>query len=491
MALREIIAKLGYEVDKKSEDRAKASIGSVIKVAAGIAVAFGTAALMGIRSIVEETRILADEMDKTAIQLGISAQSLEEFRFAAGLAGVGAQEMSLALGMLQKNALEASQGSKSMEEDFARLGITVTDSSGKLKSAEQLILEMADGLNALESDTEKVGLSLSLMGRSGKKLLPLFTEGAKGIEAMRQEARELGGVFGKELIKNAVQLTDDMSRLDFMLRGFKASIAAKVMPVVIRLVQWLTEWGREMRGPFRRALDFASRIVNVFGRGLEFMADRLRLVLPLLGIMAALLFPLPALFLLVAAAIFLIIEDLEVMAEGGESAIGKLIDAFKTWAAETIGVTDEAFDSIWKWIKIIGEAFVDSFIDPLELIPDLIEAFIAPLRMVVDLVKRLPGLEFELFAAEEAAAKALEKAAPGAIEAIRAAFLPGLGAATAAPTATGGGTSITSSPTANVQITVQGTANPEATGQAVAEQVEAVLERQHRRAASDITVSAR
>jgi hypothetical protein len=486
MALRDVIAKLGYEVDAGSEEKIKGSLGGVLKMAAGIAAAFGAAAFVGVNRMIQQTATLGDNIAKTSKQLGVNAQRLQELRFAANLAGAANEDVTTGLRRLQASAKEAGDGTKSYVDDFKTLGVTVRDSNGELKSAEQLLLDVADGMAGLSTDTERTALAQTLLGRSGTKLIPLLKGGSEAIKEQASRARELGEVFDEQLLAQSEDYIDAQRELEGAMQGLRNLIVQKLIPIWIRLTRGAADLAAKYRGPLKRAIDVVFRALSPLGRALEFLAERIKIILPLLGIVAAVLFPIPALLLLVGAAALLVAEDLEVMAEGGESAIGRLIDAFKEWGAETLGISDETFGKIWEWLKIIGEAIVTSFTDPITRLPELIDAVKNSLQPVVDLFNLLKKAEAQSFVLEHKAMQAIKETG-GAIDEAVLGAITGLGRALSpsAP-ATGGGTSVRQSSTVNV--TVEGGVTNEATGGAVAAAVDAALEKRNRQAANAITV---
>ena len=178
MALRELLLSLGVAVDKQGVANADAALGKLKKAAIVAAAAFAALkAVKGIASITDGVAALGDTIDKTSQQLGISTDALQEWQFAAGLAGASSQEMSNSLAKLQKNAFDAATGGKEMTENFEALGIDVNDAFGEVKDANTLMTEMADGFARLTNDTKKSALAQDLMGRAGKKLNPLLNGG--------------------------------------------------------------------------------------------------------------------------------------------------------------------------------------------------------------------------------------------------------------------------------------------------------------------------
>lgn len=422
MALRELLLKLGVEVDKQGEQSALSGLEKLkaaAKLAAGAFAAFkGVQAVTGMAN---EIRGLADEIDKTSQQLGLSAQALEEFRHAANLSGVDGRAMSDTLGKLQKNAFEAATGNKTLAEDFARLGVNVKDANGEVKTAEVLLMEMADGFSQMDNETEKVGLSLGLMGRAGRKLLPMLNAGADGIQAMRDEAKELGGVFGDELIKQSVQLTDDQARLEFAFRGLKAMVASQVMPAMIEVTQWFIKLAVTVRGPLQRGLRFLGRIFKGFSMVVDFLNEKMEglgtalafvaggagllgaafLLLGKKAVFAALktaaawiianapLLLMIALVGIIIGAILLLIEDLVTLGEGGESVIGGLIEYFSDlWDSVANGaefIKEILFNTFNFWFDMSRETFDKIIGNLIDFIAMLIAPFQAAVTFIINL----------------------------------------------------------------------------------------------------------
>lgn len=402
MALRALLLKLGVDVDKDAESKADATIGKLKKAATVAGVAF--AAILGVKKLgglANEVAAVGDELDKTSKQLGINAEALQEWRFAAGLGGASATEMSGALQKIQKNAFEAANGNKLLSENFETLGVKVKNADGTLKNADQLLTEMSDGFAGLENQTEKVGLAMSIMGRSGTKLLPLFDEGAEGIAKMRQEARDLGGVMSNEMIAQSAELTDSQHRLNTAMQGIRLVIAEKVLPVAIRFYDWAGDMVVRLRGPVKAAIgvvetafrffgfliDQVSQTFGGFGESVLTLEDIFKVVASAMVAFATLatvialkiaaawvianlpLLAMIAIFVAISAAIGLIIQDFLVWQEGGDSLIGRLIEGFRNWLNQlgdivlTVGVFfEKMFMKVFGVSEETARAIVGAFL---------------------------------------------------------------------------------------------------------------------------------
>jgi len=322
---------------------------------------------------------------------------LQELSYAAGLAGASQEEVVDGLKDLQKNALDAANGSKSFVDMFQRLGVTVKDSSGRLKSAEELLPQLADGFAGITSETERTALAQKLLGGSGLKLIPFLKQGTEAIEAQRAEARELGGVLDADLIKASADLTDAQARQGESVQGLRNVVAKYLIPIWIKVTDALTNLAAVMRGPLERAVkvivaifkglaSIGSMIIDGFteiNNLIVFMAkeflglnESITQVIIVLGVLIALL-GLPIVLLgLIGAAIFLIIDDFIAMGEGGSSVIGSLIEEFYALLDEVgsisgaIGemlVTALSYwlgtsrETIKEWVKLIWDEVTGVF----------------------------------------------------------------------------------------------------------------------------------
>lgn len=372
MIVRELVALLGFEVDKKSASTAEAGISGMVanlKKLAVVAAAVGVG--VALKSIAEGVGTLGDEIDTTAQRLGVTTKALQEMRFVADRADVSREELSVGLRQLARNAVEAGEGNKEAAEGFAKLGVSARGADGKVKPVEQLMQEMGDGFQRLGTDIERTAMAQQLFGRSGTALLPMLAQGSKGIEDMRKRAYELGAVLEDDLIKAASDWDDSNKDVRDSIQGIKNIVGRALLPVLTAwnkaFVRLLMTHGAFIRGSLTRVL---QGLAQVLGSVLSFtvkMTDGvvrwLSALSPLqqkiLGVTAALaglllLLALPGgALVLLAGLIALIIDDFMTWQAGGESAIGGLVGSLANLKA--------AFPTLFALVKGYKDLFVMHF----------------------------------------------------------------------------------------------------------------------------------
>ncbi len=368
---------------------AKSSLGTL---AASIVGAFS---LHAAKDFITEQIELGSTINDTADKLGVSAEQLQKFQYAAGLSGVSAEGAGRALGFLNKNLGEAIGGSKEQAQTFTEMGINLAEVKAGTKGAADLLPQLADKLAAAGSDAERTALSMKIFGKQGAALLPLLKQGSSELAKMGEEFTELGGGMNDNFISMADKAGDEIDKLKFAFQGLKSRIAVEVLPTItewaqklqkgVVVVQRLTHETHIVRDALvllgfvgtaaaaKTAIGWA-KVFGLFPKGNAGIAKTL-LSMGYLGAIIA-----------VVAGLALVFEDLWVGVEGGDSAIRGWLNA-----ANGVAATDAMFAQFENTAKQIASSFegmkpavggIVSDLGKIALSPE----FIAALEFVVRLL---------------------------------------------------------------------------------------------------------
>lgn len=154
----------------------------------------------------------ADELNKLSQKVGVGVQALSEFSFAAKLADVSNEELSIGLRKLSQNIVEG-------DDAFRRIEVSVTNTDGSLRATEDILRDVATRFAAMRDGAEKTALAVALFGRSGSELIPFLNQGGEGLRRMAEEARKLGVVLTKETAQAAEDFNDNLLRLGQAIEG--------------------------------------------------------------------------------------------------------------------------------------------------------------------------------------------------------------------------------------------------------------------------------
>lgn len=373
-ALREVLAKFGFEITdtEKLDNAEKKADGFASKLKEMAAVLLGAALVDKIKGFVGEIQHVGDEMAKSAARIGVSSHELQKWRLAASMGGASAEDMSSAFKDLQKNAYATALAGGPMAGMFRKIGVSLKDSGGQMRTADSLMRDVAIGLSKLENPTERSTIAMTLLGEAGLKLIPAFSGGEKALDSALGTLDEFGGGLSDEVLPLTESLGDRITELDTSFLSLKSRLASSFFPTLIlivkRFAQWVTAFGKATDGTNA----FSAAILVLGGIAAKVAITTYARYLPLIAGIALLV---------------LLVDDLITAFKGGDSVIGKFLDKlfgkgggrdFFKWISEgvdgfitRIEKMDSAGDVIEEIFSTLGFTLVKFFVDELPEFWDL------------------------------------------------------------------------------------------------------------------------
>jgi methyl-accepting chemotaxis protein len=230
-------------------------------VAASTALVAGTVALGGMAKKATEN---ADRIDKMSQKMGLSRKGFQELEFVASQSGTSVESLSMGMKTLAMKAVEAAEGTGIGAEAFDKLGISATDSSGKIKDQETLLNEVVTSLQNMEDGTEKAALASDLLGKSGQELMPLLNGTSGSMEDMAQQANDLGLIIGDKTIDAGVKLTDTMDQIKRSLGAVTTKIGGSVLPIIQKMLDTVMRNMPKIQKVMKKTFDGVKKALSVF-----------------------------------------------------------------------------------------------------------------------------------------------------------------------------------------------------------------------------------
>ena len=342
--LDELLVGLGFEYDPKDVKQFNEDIAAtvdVIKRMSRIAVA-GASAITGLT--IASTRA-SDEQGKLAKEVDDTVENIDALQFALRRAGGTSDGMTNSLRQLSIRASEAARGVGSGIEAFGLLGISTTDTNGKLKSTSDLLLEVSGAMGGLESAkqielADKLGIRDSIL---------LLQEGPDAIKDLIIAAEELG-VTTAEDASISEEFQDSLTDLWQITKQTSRTLSRVFAPILKDMIGSFTDWWKinkaiiEQNLPkwidqFTQAFKFLSIAVGAF-LAFKLVGSLVALIKLLKGVSAAVLLVNASVLLLplllggAVLGLIALIEDAKVFFEGGDTFIGDMIKRFPEWETE-------------------------------------------------------------------------------------------------------------------------------------------------------------
>ncbi|MGA8863055.1 MAG: hypothetical protein WB444_04520 [Gallionella sp.] len=238
------MADQSYSILLTAADETKAAFesanGNIEKLTGGLISLQGLLGAVSIGAMVEmvkSTTETADQMGKAAEKIGTTTEALSRLQYAASLASVPADELQKGMEKLSKSAYEATTIGGTMALSYEQLGISTTDTNGKIKDSSVLMSEIADRFSHMENGSTKTALAMSLFGKSGADLIPLLNEGQEGLKKLADEADRLGITIGTQTTEEAKKFNEELMRMHAAGTGITNQITAALLPMMNQVAE--------------------------------------------------------------------------------------------------------------------------------------------------------------------------------------------------------------------------------------------------------------
>ena len=204
-------------------------LGGMAKTA-GVAIAgLGAAAVGGLAVLGKNAIDAADNLNDLSQRTGVGVETLSKFGAAAEDSGSSIEEVAKAMGKLSKGIVDPASKAN---EALRSIGVSSTDSAGKIRSVDAVMLDIADKFSKLPDGAEKTALAMEIFGKSGANLIPMLNGGR---EAMSQYS----ATITTEMAQAADKFNDAINMIMRELAGpFNQAITA-ALPYIAQLAEQL------------------------------------------------------------------------------------------------------------------------------------------------------------------------------------------------------------------------------------------------------------
>ena len=148
----------------------------------------------------------ADKYDDLSARYDISTQSLQEFEYVASQTGATLETVLSTMTMMYNRAKED-------DEVFERLGVSVRDVNGNMKTMDTLFWEVKEALDNVDNSGDRSALMLEAFGRNAMSLGEFLRRDTTELQEMAQKAHELGIILSEETTSGAGSFNDKLAEL--------------------------------------------------------------------------------------------------------------------------------------------------------------------------------------------------------------------------------------------------------------------------------------
>ena len=205
----------------------------------------------GLGTISYKAGVAADDLNTLSKVTGIGTGELQKYGYAADLVDVSVEAIAKSNKRLTKSAYDAANGSKSQQEAFEAIGVSVTDANGELRDSDAIFQDVIASLGKMTNETERDALAQKLMGKSAAELNPLIEDGGEtykmvsdtlkkyNLDYIDQETLDQANAFNDSLDTMKLIGSVAISQIGSQLAGYLAPALEKVVDLFGRFAEWL------------------------------------------------------------------------------------------------------------------------------------------------------------------------------------------------------------------------------------------------------------
>lgn len=194
----------------------------------------------------------ADDLNTLSKVTGIGTDNLQKYSYAADLVDVSTETIAKSNQKLKKSAYAAASGSDAQAEAFKKIGVSVTDANGDLRSSEDIFQDVLKGLGEMTNETERDAVAQQILGRSAAELNPLIEDGGEtykmvadtlskyDLDYIDQDTLDKANEFNDQLDMMKLLGSVALAQVGSQLAAYLAPALEKVVDLAGRFANWLS-----------------------------------------------------------------------------------------------------------------------------------------------------------------------------------------------------------------------------------------------------------
>lgn len=217
--------------------------------AAGVVAAAGLGAVVAALAQAKAAVAFGDAIADSAQKIGVSTDTLQEYRYAIHQLGGEYTDADAALSKFTQTLGKAQTiGGKSLKA-FKALEIDPQ----QFHDTDEALRAVLDKLSRIQDESKRQGLAAAL---GLEQFIPLAREGTTKLDELREAARNLGFVMDKDLIARAGEVNDKLEDLQQVVSVQLASAFIELAPYILKVAEAMVK-GAQF------AHDFAATLQDV------------------------------------------------------------------------------------------------------------------------------------------------------------------------------------------------------------------------------------
>lgn len=253
--------KKDLDAAESKTDKLKTSLTKTAQVTSGVVTAGVAAAAGGLAYAANKSAAWGETLDGLADHLGTSTEESAGLALMVDRVGGNVDQLTGAMDIMTRGMLDAEGGLGPAGEAMQRLGVSVYDAEGNVRSATAVFGDVANVLGNMPDGLEKTSLMMDIFGKSGGDMGDVLAAAANGgLAQFQEQAKSLGLAFSQEQVDGIIEGKKKWEELKQTFDGLVISVGAGVIPVLADALTAVTDWAKSEAG--RAAIEGVAKAIT-------------------------------------------------------------------------------------------------------------------------------------------------------------------------------------------------------------------------------------
>jgi len=345
----------------------------------------------------------ADDLETLSKQTGLSTDEIQKMQYASELVDVSLDSITGALKKMKPKMTDSN-------ETFAKLGVSIRDADGNMRSATDVFYDSLTALSQIENETERDQVAMELFGKGADELAGIIDDGGQALKDYGKEAEDLGLIMGGDELEALSAINDQVVQLKNQFKGSALKLGAKIAEAAAPIVEKLAAGLEKVAAWFDKLTpqqaEMALKIAAVVAAIAPVMMIIGKLVTGIGGLISAFGFLLSPIGLIIAAIVALIAigvllyknwDKIKAKAEEIKNNIVASWNNLKANVAATVDNIKTAIVEKWENIKTTVQQKIEDLkngaVEKFNAMKDTIKGVIDRIKQLFNFQWKLPHLK--------------------------------------------------------------------------------------------------
>lgn len=196
----------------------------------------------------------ADELNTLSKQTGLSTTALQKMQYASDIVDVSVEDITGALKKMKPKMTESNK-------TFEKLGVSIYDTHGKMRAAEDVFYDSIKALSQIQNETERDQVAMELFGKSADSLAGIIDDGGAAFKEYGKQADEMGLILDGDTLDALNQTKDTIDQVKATTAATLAQVGADVATVLAPAVEKIAQFISDITAKLRELTPEQTQVI--------------------------------------------------------------------------------------------------------------------------------------------------------------------------------------------------------------------------------------